>query len=191
MRAHVAQVTARREGGPLLCRRVLQAIVAVVRVVQTADRLPVLFDQSGGIELGINHDGIRGGMAEQCLDDMHGRIVVQMFGGKHSPAVVWQQYERGAIRAPGFGKYGEFTNTAANRLYAGSAGMPDALEEVRRLWSGALLHRIPMITDRNIGAVIEALHMADDLGQDPAETVPNRDDTSAVVLRRLNVQQVI
>ena len=62
MRSHVAQVATRGESSPLLCRRVLQAIVAVVRVVQTADRLPVLFDQSGGIEVGIDHHGIRGGM---------------------------------------------------------------------------------------------------------------------------------
>src|ERR1700733_13485505 len=135
MRSHVAQVATRGESSPLLCRRVLQPIVAVVRVVQTADPLPVLFDQSRGIELGIDHDGIRGGMAEQCLDDMDGRIVVQMFGGKHTPAIVWQQYERGTVGASGFGKNGEITNAAANRLDPGSAGMSDALEQVGRGWS--------------------------------------------------------
>jgi hypothetical protein len=97
MRSYVTQVAVRGKSSPLLCGWVLQTVFPVVSVIQTADRLPVLFDQSRGIELGVNHDGIRGGMAEQCLDDMHGRIVVQMFGCKHSPAVVWQQYERGAI----------------------------------------------------------------------------------------------
>jgi hypothetical protein len=116
-------------------------------------------------------------MAEQCLDDMHGRIVVQMFGGKHSPAIVWQQDERGAIRAPGFGKYGEFTNTAANRFNPGRTRMPDALEQVRRWRSGPLLHQVPVIADRHKIAVVEALHMANNLGQDAAEAVSNWDDT--------------
>jgi hypothetical protein len=42
--------------------------------------------------------------------------------------------------------------------------MPDALEKIRRRRVGALLVQIPMIADRNRRAVVEALHMADDLG---------------------------
>src|SRR5579859_7965693 len=67
MGSHVTQVATCGESGPFLCRRVLQAIVPVVRVVQTAHRLAILFYKSGGIELGVDHDRVRGGMAEQSL----------------------------------------------------------------------------------------------------------------------------
>ena len=198
--SHVAQVATGRKRGPLLLGRVLQAIVAVVRVVQTADRLPVLFDQSGGIELGVNHDGIRGGMAEQCLDDMHGGIVVQMFGGKHPPAVVREQHERSALGAPGFSNNGEFTNPAADGLNASGAGMADsvaitimALEEdtYRSRRARALFQQVPVVAHRHGVAVIEPLYMANDLGQDAAEAVADGDNSSAIKLRRLDVQQVI
>ena len=114
MRSHVTQVADRGKGSPLLCGRVLQAIFAIVCVVQAADRLPVLFDEPRGIELSVDHHSIRGGVAEQCLDDMHGSIVIQMFGGKHPAAVVREQHERRTVGTPGFSKDGEFTNAAAN-----------------------------------------------------------------------------
>ena len=68
-------------------------------------------------------------MAEQGLDHLHGNVVVQMFGGKHAPAVVRQQYERRAVGTTGFSKNREFTNAAANGLNACSAGMAYALKE--------------------------------------------------------------
>jgi hypothetical protein len=141
MRSHVTQVAARGKSRPLLCGRVLQAIFTMVCVVQAADCLPILFDELGRIELSVDHHSIRGGMAEQCLDDMHGGIVVQMFGGKHAPAIVRQQHQRGAIGSPGFSKDGEFTNTAANRLNPSSAGMADPLEEVGRRRAGRFSSR--------------------------------------------------
>ena len=63
---------------------------ATVCVVKTADRLPVLFDQPRWIKPRLNHHRIGRRMAEQCRDDMRRGIVVQMFGGKHPPAVVRQ-----------------------------------------------------------------------------------------------------
>ena len=46
-----------------------------------------------------------------------------------------------------------------------------------------------MIANRNRLAVVEAFYVSDDLGQDTAEPVADGDDTSAIKLRRLDVQQ--
>jgi hypothetical protein len=54
MRSHVSQVATRRKGRPLVCGGALQALFALVAVVQTADSLPILFDEPRGIELGID-----------------------------------------------------------------------------------------------------------------------------------------
>ena len=48
-----------------------------------------------------------------------------------------------------------------------------------------------MITNRNRLAVVEAFYVSDDLSQDTTESVADGDDTSAIELRRLDVQQVI
>ena len=89
------------------------------------------------------------------------------------------------------GSDGKFANPIPDRLDASGAGMADALKKVRRRRAGTLLVQVPMIADRHGVAVIEALHMADDLGQDAAEAVADGDDASAIKLRWLDVQQVI
>lgn len=129
-------------------------------------------------------------MAEQCLDDMHGVIVVDIFGCKYPTAVVRQQYERRAIGALGFGNNGDFTNAAADRLDAGGTWMPDALKKVGGGWSWTLLLQIPMVASRYGIAIVEAFYMANDLGQDASEAVPNGNHARAIKLRRLDVQQV-
>ena len=48
-----------------------------------------------------------------------------------------------------------------------------------------------MITNRDRFAVVETFHVPDDLSQHPTEPVADGDDTSAVKLRRLDVQQVV
>lgn len=68
-------------------------------VVKPAHGLAVLFDQLAGIELGVDHDGIERGMSEQGLYDVDGRVVVQVFGGEDSPAIVRQQDQRRSIGA--------------------------------------------------------------------------------------------
>ena len=68
-------------------------------VVEATYGLAVLFDQLAGIELGVNHHGVERSVSEQRLDDMDGRVVVQVFGGEDAPAVVRQQDQRGAIGA--------------------------------------------------------------------------------------------
>lgn len=92
MRSHVAQVAARRKGRPLLCCRVLYAIFAIVCVVKTTNRLPILFDEPGWIELGVDHHRVRRRMAEKRLDDVHGRVVIQMFRCKNAPTIVREKH---------------------------------------------------------------------------------------------------
>src|SRR6266700_1132138 len=61
-----------------------------------------LLDELTGVELGVDHHGVRRGVPEQRLNNMHGRVVVQMFGCKDTPTIVRQQHERRTIRAAGF-----------------------------------------------------------------------------------------
>jgi len=92
VRTHIAQVAAGREGGPFLRSRVFQAVFAVVAVIETAHSLAILLDELTGVELGVNHHGVGRGMTKQRLNDVHGRVVVQMFGCKDTPAIVRQQH---------------------------------------------------------------------------------------------------
>ena len=48
-----------------------------------------------------------------------------------------------------------------------------------------------MIANRDCLAVVEAFYVSNDLRQDTTESVPDGDDTSAIKLRRLDVQQVV
>ena len=128
-------------------------------------------------------------MAEPCLDDMNGRIVVQMFRGKNAPAIVRQQHERRAVGALSSGADREFANAAADGLDASGAGMADTLEKIGRRRAGTLLVKVPVIADRNCRAVVEPLHMANDFGQDSTKPIANRNDTSAIELRWLNVKR--
>ena len=97
VRAHIAQVAARREGRPFFGGRILQSVFAVVGVIETAHGLAILLDELTGVELGIDHHGVRRGVTEQRLNDVHRRVVVQMFGCKDAPAIVWQQHKRRAV----------------------------------------------------------------------------------------------
>ena len=97
MCAHIAQVAARSEGRPFRLSRVLQSVFAVVGVIETEHGLAILLDELTGIELCVDHHGVRRGVTEQRLNDVHRRAVVQMFGCKDAPAIVWQQHERRAV----------------------------------------------------------------------------------------------
>ena len=99
MCSDIAQVAFGGKCSPLLRGRVLHVIFTIVSVVQAADRLPILFDEPGGIELGVDHHCIRGRMAEKRLDDVHGCVVIQMFGSKNAPAIVPEKHERRAVGA--------------------------------------------------------------------------------------------
>lgn len=103
-------------------------------------------------------------MTEQRLNDVHGRVVIKMFRRKDAPAIVWKQHERRAIRAAGFCSDCNLTDAAANGLNAGGAGMPNALDQIRRRRARTLLQQVSVITYRHRLAVVEAFHVANDLG---------------------------
>ena len=92
--AHVPEVAVRRERSPLLRSWVLEAICAIVGVVKSADRLAILLDKLAWIQLGVDHDGVERSMSEECLDHVDWSVVVQVFGGKDTPAIMWQQDQR-------------------------------------------------------------------------------------------------
>jgi hypothetical protein len=191
VRAHITQVAVCREDSPFLCSRVFQTVFSVISVIETAHGLAILLDELTGVELGIDHHGVGRGVTEQRLNNVHGRVVVQMFGCKDAPAVVRQQHERRAVRAASSRVNRDLADAAANGLNASGAGMANALDQIRRWRARTLLQQVPMITNRDRLAVVEAFYVSDDLGQDTTEPVADGDDASAIELRRLDVQQVI
>ena len=90
VRTHVAQVAARCEGRPFFRGGVLQPVLAVVGVVETANGFAILLDELTRVEPGVDHHGVGRGVTEQSLNHVHGHVVVQMFGCKDAPAVVRQ-----------------------------------------------------------------------------------------------------
>jgi hypothetical protein len=87
-----------------------------------------------------------------------------MLGCKDAPAIVWKQHERRAVRAAGSRVDRDLADAAANGLNASSARMENALDQIRRWRASALLQQVPMITNRDRLAVVEAFYVSDDLG---------------------------
>ena len=79
-RSHVARVAVRREYRPFLGGRILQSSFTVVGVVKTANGFAILLDELTRVELGVDHQGVGRGVIEQRLNNVHGRVVVQVFG---------------------------------------------------------------------------------------------------------------
>jgi hypothetical protein len=71
MRAHIAQVAARREGRPFGRSRILQTLFAVVGVLETAHGLAILLDELTGVELGVNHHGVGMNEAGVLIGEMY------------------------------------------------------------------------------------------------------------------------
>src|SRR5437660_8644185 len=69
--------------------------------------------------------------------------------------------------------------------------MANTLDQVWRWRARPLLLQVPMITNRNRLAVVEAFYVSDDLRQYSTEPISDGDDTSAIKLRRLDMQQII
>jgi len=164
VRAHITQVAVCREDSPFLCSRVFQTVFSVISVIETAHGLAILLDELTGVELGVDHHGVGRGVTEQRLNNVHGRVVVQMFGCEDAPAIVGQQHESRAIRAAGFRSDRDLADAGANGLNASSAGMANALDQIRCWRARTLLQQVPMIANRDRLAVVEAFYVSDDLG---------------------------
>ena len=88
---HVPEVAARCERSPLLRGWVLEAICAIVGVVKAAHSLAILLDKLARIQLRVDHDGVDRSMSEESLNYVDWGVVVQVLGGKDTPAIMWQQ----------------------------------------------------------------------------------------------------
>jgi len=88
-------------------------------------------------------------VTEEGLNNVHGRVVIQMLGGENAPAIVRQQHERRAVGALSSGADRKAANAIADGLNPRGAGMADALEKIGRRRAGTLLVKIPVIADRN------------------------------------------
>jgi hypothetical protein len=163
VRANITQVAVCREDSPFLCSRVFQTVFSVISVIETAHGLAILLDELTGVELGVDHHGVGRGVTEQRLNNVHGRVVVQMFGCEDAPAIAGQQHESRAIRAAGFRSDRDLADAGPNGLNASGAGMANALDQVRRWRARTLFQQVPMIANRDRLAVVEAFYVSDDL----------------------------
>ena len=111
-------------------------------------------------------------MSKERLDDVHGHVVVQMLGREDAAAVVRQEHERTAVRPARARRDGHGAESGANRLDAERARMFGALQQVRRARARETFVMVPMIAGWHGVCAIEALHMADDLGDDASESHP-------------------
>jgi hypothetical protein len=66
-----------------------------------------------------------------------------------------------------------------------------ALQQVRRARARETFVVVPMIAGWHGVCAIEALHMADDLGDDASETIADGNNARAIEFRRLDVEQVV
>jgi hypothetical protein len=130
-------------------------------------------------------------VAEQRLDDVDRRVVVEVLGGEHAPAVVRAQHQLAAVAAPGAGRAREPGEAAADLAVGDLAGVPGALQQVGGVRACLLLAAVPAIAGRHLAGAVERLDVADDLADHAAEAVADRDHPRAVELRRLDVQQVV
>ncbi len=71
--------------------------VAVDVEVHAAHGSAVLVDEFVGVELGVDHDGVDGGVPEERLDDVDRGVGVEVFGSEQAPAVVGRQVEWAAV----------------------------------------------------------------------------------------------
>ena len=116
MCSHIAQVATGRKGCPLFLRWNLQAFLAIMRVEEAPDGLAILLNERSRIELGIDHHCVERCVTEEGLNNVHGRVVIQMFGGENAPAIVRQQRERRAVRALSSGADRKAANAIADGL---------------------------------------------------------------------------
>jgi hypothetical protein len=81
--------------GELACPPDVHQYGYVIGVIETAAHgLAILLDELTGVELGVDHHSVGRSVTEQRLNDVHGRVVIQVFGCKDAPAIVRQQHER-------------------------------------------------------------------------------------------------
>lgn len=91
MSPHISEAATGCKRCPFLCRGIAKAFLSMNGTIHPMERFPILVNQLRWIQLGVDHHGIEGRMSKQGLDHMHGRIVVQVLGGKDPAAVMRMQ----------------------------------------------------------------------------------------------------
>ena len=107
---------------------VAECVGAVEGAVDAEHRPSVAVDEFGRVELGVDHDGVDAGVAEQRLDDVDGCVVVEVFGGEHSPAVVGAEREWCAVGSGRASQIGESCEPVLERSEPERIGAAGALE---------------------------------------------------------------
>jgi hypothetical protein len=67
----------------------------------------------------------------------------------------------------------------------------DGLDQIGRRWPWHLLREVPVVANGHMTGPMKALHMANHLGDDAAQSVADGKDACAVELRGLYMQQVV
>jgi len=75
---------------------------------------------------------------EQRLDHVDRRVVVEMLGGEHAPAVMRTKHQLAAVGPARAGRAREPGEAAADLAVSDLAGVPGALQQVRRVRAGLL-----------------------------------------------------
>ena len=122
---------------------------------------------------------------------MHRGVRVEVFGGEHAPAVVWGEFEWGAVGVPGAGGEGQRAQPASDGVGVQRAGMGAGLQQVGRAGQRTFFVFVAAVAGGDVVGAVEGADVADDLGDDPAELVPDRYDPGPVELGWFDVQQVV
>jgi N-terminal domain of anti-restriction factor ArdC len=173
--AHVAQRASGGERGPFLRGGSCRPLLAVDVAVQAAHRRPVVLDQLGRVQLGVDHHRVDGGVPEQGLDDVHRGVGVEVLGGEHPAAVVWAQLQWCAVGVLGAGVQGQAPQPAADGVGVDCGGVPHGLEQVRGAGQWSFLVLVAAVAGWDVIGGVEVAHVGDDLGDDPAELVADWD----------------
>lgn len=88
VRAHVSHAATCGKRVPLILGWISQRVLSIEVCVAAPDRLAVSLDQLVRVELGVDHDRVNRGVAEQRLDDVDRRVVVEMLGCEQASTVM-------------------------------------------------------------------------------------------------------
>jgi hypothetical protein len=115
-------------------------------------------------------------VSKQRGDDMDRRVVVEVLGGEGTAAIVGLQHQRRPVGPAGLGGGRQLPQPTPDGADPDDARVSGSLQQVRRTRQRRLLVDVAPVARRHRGGAVEGPHVADDLGDDAAEMVTDRDD---------------